>query len=365
MKKLLKWTFLLVVLVVVGGGVVLFFTMNGLVERAIERNATQSLNLDTQLSGAKLAPFGGTLDLDGLEIASPEGFQAPYLLTLGEADVAVSMGQLRKDPMHIKSVTLTKPKLVIERGAGGEVNFKKAVDLMPKTEESTESEPMKVVIDELTVNSPSVELRPGLPGLAEQITIDIPTVTLKNIGTGEGAENGAALKDVAMQLITVMAAEAASSDKLSGQLQAMLKAKVGEVVAGLKGEAQQRIREALPGEAGVVVAGFIDDPEAAKAELGKMAEKAAEDQIRQGAEQLEDGVRKAIPGKLRKGSGLFQDDELDRAEEDAGGEEDGAKSGGLEDRIGKGIGGLIGGGGDDDSADEDEKGEDGKQSVSE
>ena len=43
-------------------------------------------------------------------------------------------------------------------------------------------------------------------------------MAMKNIGTGEGAENGAAVKDVVMQVITAMAANAANSNQIPDEL---------------------------------------------------------------------------------------------------------------------------------------------------
>src|SRR4029450_11713860 len=104
-------------------------------------------------------------------------------------------------------------------------NFKQAMDLMPKTPDkpADQSEPLKLIINELTVKDPVVVVQPGqlnIPGvkLPEEITINIPTIAMKNIGTGEGAQNGAAVKDVVMQVISVMAAHAAKSKQIHREL---------------------------------------------------------------------------------------------------------------------------------------------------
>ena len=52
--------------------------------------------------------------------------------------------------------------------------------------------PLKLIIDELTIKDPTVVVRPGqinIPGvkLPEEITVTIPTMAMKNIGTGPGA----------------------------------------------------------------------------------------------------------------------------------------------------------------------------------
>jgi hypothetical protein len=176
--------------------------------------------------------------------------------------------ELRGDPVRVSNITLNQPKLVIEN-QGGTFNFKKAMDLMPKTTEkpADQSKPLKVVIGDLTVKDPTVVVRPGklnIPGLTlpEEITLNIPTISLKNVGTGEGSENGAAVKDVVMQVITVMASSAANSGKLPAELQGLLNVNVNQMVSGLTAEARKRIAEALPGDAGRIASEILADPNA-------------------------------------------------------------------------------------------------------
>ena len=49
------------------------------------------------------------------------------MFTLADADVKARLGELRGDPVRVQSVTLNRPKLVIEN-QGGTFNFKKAME---------------------------------------------------------------------------------------------------------------------------------------------------------------------------------------------------------------------------------------------
>src|SRR5688500_17382914 len=126
----LRWTVLVVLLLLVGGALVVYFNLNGIIERTVETQSTNSLNLKTELDSAALALFGGSLSLNDLQIASPPGFAAPNMLELGGVDVDVNYKQLRGDPVHISSIAIKKPKLVIEH-VNGKVNFKAAMDQLP------------------------------------------------------------------------------------------------------------------------------------------------------------------------------------------------------------------------------------------
>ena len=250
-----------IVLLLVIAGIIVYFSLDHFVKNAVEKQASTSLNLATTLNSANLSLFGGKLNLKQLDIASPQGFSAPHMLELGDTDVAVSYGQLRKDPVHVESLTLDKPRLVIEQ-QNGTLNFKKAMDLMPPSESSSQSSSLKLIIDELKVQDAQVVIRPNLPGLANEITVPVASITMKNVGTGEGAQNGSAIKDVVMQVVTALAGSASDSSAIPEQLKALLHVNVGDVVGRLSGDAQKRIAAAIPGQFGKTLSEVVKDPQA-------------------------------------------------------------------------------------------------------
>src|SRR5438874_10498963 len=129
--KIVKWVLLAIVVLVIAGGAIVLLSIDGIIKRTVETQATDSLNLKTTLSSASLSLLGGSLKLNDLSIGSPQGFTSPQMLGLGGANLAVSYGQLRNEPIHVADITLNKPNLVIERGADGKLNFQAAMDQMP------------------------------------------------------------------------------------------------------------------------------------------------------------------------------------------------------------------------------------------
>jgi hypothetical protein len=288
--RIVKWTFVVLLLLVVGGGVFVWVNLNKIVEHTVETQATAQLNLKTELDGAALSLFGGQITLNDLQIASPQGFAAPQMFRLQNANVAVKLNELRGDPVRVQSIRLDKPRLVVER-TGNAFNFKKAMELMPQQPQTPpdQSEPLRLIINDLTITDPVVVVRPGqinIPGitLPEEITIPIPTITLKNIGTDENAQNGAAVKDVVMQVITVMAANAANSEQLPDQFKNLMNIDVQQTVAGLTAEAQRRIAAAVPGEAGKALSNLLADPNALLKDPGSVVGAEA-DRLKQQAQQ--------------------------------------------------------------------------------
>jgi hypothetical protein len=266
--KIVKWVVLGVVALVIVGLLVVYFNLNGIVKRTVETQGTAQLNVKTTLDSAALSLFGGSLKLDDLAIASPQGYQAPQMLSVDDAKMEVSWGQLRQDPIHVQSIRIEAPKLVVEQ-AGGKLNFQALMDQATKTPEKPpgqEKEPVHVIIDKLTINNASVALRPGIPGLAQEYNIPLPMIDIEKVGTGEGNQNGAAIKEVVMEVVTVMVAKAAESDKLPPEVRAILNGGLKDIIGNVKNEAVKRItaevEKKLPAEATKALEGVMKDPNA-------------------------------------------------------------------------------------------------------
>ena len=260
--KWIKWIALGIVAVVVVVVAVVYFNLSNIVRRTVETQANASLNVPTKVGGASVSLFGGSLGLDGIAVGSPEGFTAPQMFTLDDLAVNVSYGELRKDPVTINRIVIDKPSLVIEQ-KDGKFNFKALMDQQSaEPQDSTGGETMKLIIRELQVNNANVALQPGIPGLPGEISIPIPSFTVSDIGTGDEAKNGAAVKEVVMLVVTTMAGKAAESDKLPPEVQLLLKGDIKTVAAQMASKYGEKLAgeltKNLPTEVGGVVGGAID-----------------------------------------------------------------------------------------------------------
>jgi uncharacterized protein involved in outer membrane biogenesis len=257
MKKLVVRVVLALVLILVVGLGALYFYRNSLIRSQVEKQANTSLGVTTTLGSANLGLFGGTLSLGDLKIGSPKGYQAPQMFTLGELGLGVNYGDLRKDPVRVRNITIDKPKAVLEY-VDGKFNFQALMDQMGTSSDKKDSgETQKLIIDELTVKDAAVEVR--APMLAKPITVTVPTVWLKNIGNGEGAQNGAAIKDVIGATMSALAASAANSPELrnldiKGALQSQAQQVMGKVQKEL-GQQLQAITGNLSNEVGKALGG--------------------------------------------------------------------------------------------------------------
>ena len=279
--RIFKWIILGVVALLIIGVIIVYVSLNSIVRRTVQAQATNSLGVQTTLGSANVSILSSNLGLRDLEIASPQGFSAPKMFTLGGTDVDVSIGQLRKDPIHVDSITIKKPTLVVEQ-SNGKFNFKALMDQMPSTPEQQpskqEGEPIKLIIDKLSVADGQVIIRPGLdlPNVPKEINVPLPGIALEHVGSGEGNQNGAALKEVVMQVITTMAAKASESDKLPPELKQLMSLDVNAVKAHLSQQINEQLNKVagditkkLPANIQGAATQFTKDPKALMKEPGK------------------------------------------------------------------------------------------------
>lgn len=239
-----------ILLLVIGVGV-LYFYRNSIVRSVVEKQSTASLGVKTELGSANVGLFGGTLNLSNFKIASPTGYTADQMFTLGGVDLGVSYGQLREQPIRVKSIVLDKPSVVLEY-VNNKFNFQALMDNMgggsanstskePKTEDG--KEPVKLIIDELIVKDATVTVKAFAPLLPKDIVVQVPSVTLKNIGNAEGAKNGAAIKDVVGAVISALAAKVSTLPDLKnfGNLDKLLGDQAQAVMGNISKEMEKQV----------------------------------------------------------------------------------------------------------------------------
>lgn len=242
--KRIKWIILSVIGLIVLVVVIVMLKLDGVVRYQIETQSSSSLGLATQLRSAHVSLFGGSLQLHDFEVASPKGFSADRMFQLGGAKVGVTVSKLRSDPIGVDQIVIDKPKLVVEQ-SGGKLNFQMLTELGGSGKPTADnSEPIKLIIRELAVNGAQVVIRPGIPGLQQELTIPIPSFVLKDIGTGEGNKNGAAIKEVVILLVSELAKQASQSDMVPKEARALLSLNADQIKAQIQGEIEKQIDKA-------------------------------------------------------------------------------------------------------------------------
>ena len=115
MKWIKRLVILFVILLVVGVGL-FYLALDGIVKSVVEKQGTEQLNVPVTLEAVSLGLIHGSLGLDNLAIGSPSGFSAPQMMSVGKLSVdSGGVSNLRGNPIHITSIVIDSPKLVIEQ----------------------------------------------------------------------------------------------------------------------------------------------------------------------------------------------------------------------------------------------------------
>ena len=230
------------VLLAVGG---LYLYKDAAVRAGVIAGGDQVLGAgSTRLDAAAIDPFAGHLELQGLYLENPEGYQQPHFFQMERFDVALSLQSLLEDRVVIPSVKLDGVELLAESVIdqdGPRLNLltiRKQLGSSGAGQSSAAKEDgKKFVIERLTVTGLKVTGVLTIPRAGSwPIDFDVPTFEITDIGQ---KENGVLLAEVVVIVLDAIigkAIEMIESDgskhlKLAGDARKLLKAFDG----GLKG----------------------------------------------------------------------------------------------------------------------------------
>lgn len=252
MKKLLIVLAVLIGLPLIALGVAAAM-IDPIVKNGTEKLASEALKVPVTLEKATVK-YSGSLTLDGLAIANPEGYQESQACAFERFDAALDVGSLFGDVVEVKHVTVIKPVLTIEF-AGTKSNWSTLMDNLsrgekapgdrkpgPETEKGAEK---KFRIGKILVQEATVRFRSDLIA-KEGASYTLPSIELDNIGT---ADDAATMAEVLALLMESLVAEAmkAGASSLPKQLVDSLNAEIrnaGDVFKGLLRSGKEQIRKA-------------------------------------------------------------------------------------------------------------------------
>lgn len=246
MKKKL-WIVLgvvLLVVVVVGAGV--WFYVDTIARRSIERAGTYATGVETEVEDADVRIFAGELTLDSVSIANPQGYQAPHFLELDKGFVSVGLGSLMEDQVEVPQLNLTGLHLWVERTGEGN-NFDVILDHLRNLSSGPPREGgKKYVIREMVIENVVVDISGYGVGTKP---VALPTIRLTDVGTGgEGKALeqvvGIVIREVLQSLLTD---PSVLPDMLASQLDQGLEGlgNLGEVGVELIGDVTERAGKVL------------------------------------------------------------------------------------------------------------------------
>lgn len=257
MKKLLVRLVLAVVVLVVVAGVVGYLWLDTIAKEAVQRGGTYAMCVDTTVNKVSLRPFAGQLQMQGLNVANPKGFNGAHLMQTGTFELELVPGSLMDKTIVLKKFELNGLDMYIDQQMPRSNisvimdNLKKLGDEKPKDPKPSEGKNYRV--DLITIRNVVAHVK-VLAG--PELTIKIPEIQLKNV-TGDNAA-GVALPVLVARILPAILAAVLEQGKgvLPPDLAAALRGDVSAVTAQLGGQAQQMVK-GVQGEIGKTIGGVL------------------------------------------------------------------------------------------------------------
>jgi hypothetical protein len=181
----------------------LWWRLDALAERAIERGASEALGVRTELRSLLLRPLSGRLWLRGLEIANPPGWAGSFLV-VDEAEGRLDVATLRREVIEVEEVTLRGVALALEETAHGS-NYDAIVAKLDGAPRSEASAGPVVRVRDLYVRDVTARLRIAP---APALTVTVPEIHLRDLGGPGGAGSGEITAEVVRAVLTTVATRA-------------------------------------------------------------------------------------------------------------------------------------------------------------
>jgi len=298
MKTLIKVALVLVVLivVVVGGAVYLgISSIDKIAKSAVERGGTYALGVPTTVQTVKVGLREGTVDLTGLAVANPPGYDGASFMTLATGGMMLDAASVGKPVIVLPRLTLAGLRLSLQKGSQGS-NYQTILDhlkgLQGQSKPSDPNAPQtKFVINEVDIRDVIVSADLiGLPGQLSKVEVPIEQLRLTNVGTANGA--GVDVAELASILLqSVIKAVVESGVQLPGDIAGELASRLGDL-GGVGVE--------VIGKVGAGLEKAIGDTSGVVGAAGDAAKKAADDAAKkalEAADGLKRGIGDLIPGK--------------------------------------------------------------------
>lgn len=194
-----------IVIVIIIAIIAIYFSLNFWVKHGIERVGTMVTGTQVSVQSVELSPFAGSLVINGLTVADPKPFKNRYLANVKQISMKVDLNSIFSDEVVVHHVIVDKPHVYYHTGFGGSnlgqlqanIAKKQGNENKGSKEASASKSGKKVVIDLLKINHTAVTGK----AFGASVNLDIPTITLKNLGKDNNGMSAAQLTGLVVTMI--------------------------------------------------------------------------------------------------------------------------------------------------------------------
>jgi uncharacterized protein involved in outer membrane biogenesis len=221
MKKIFKILLIIVVILILAFVAILFFK-DAIITSAINKVGDSITKTNVSLESIETSFSKGSITINNFSVANPnDSFSGKDLASFGKVFVEIERSSVFSDVVVIKNIIVEKPYFSYEFNSSGENNLKKLLSniqsesshsINEERAEHNEKLSHKVIIKNLEINSPKVSVASNIAGVALRKEINIPSISLKNLGTEQSPTT---FKNVANELSATILDEIVKSEEFN------------------------------------------------------------------------------------------------------------------------------------------------------
>lgn len=196
-KKLVLAVLILLIVVLAGA----YFYRNLLVAKAVESGSAYALGVETDLGSARLALGGGSVELNNLTVANPEGFAGKEFLSLRRGMFDVDAGSVLDKEIAVDSFVIEGVTLNLEQ-IDRKGNFQVLLDHIKQLDMSSSGESRKFRFGLIALRDVNVAGSLSLLGKNYEKSFTLDDFSLRNVGGDNGATISQVTATVVKALIT-------------------------------------------------------------------------------------------------------------------------------------------------------------------
>jgi len=262
MKKVMIVLAVIVVLVIAVIAVAWVF-VDSIAKAAIEKGGTAALGVATTVQSVSVSLLGGTVDLSGLLVANPTGFETPHLMESRAINIGVRPGSLLSDTIEVNQFVIDGLDMYLEQQPGNKTNVGVVMDHLKEFggeggqggAKKESSGGKKIKVDTILVQNIVVHLKlqPVLGRSQAKVRdITIPKIEMKDV-TSDNAQ-GVVVSELMARLMPAITAAILQegADVLPAALRDGLGKDLAETTKALGGGASD-----LVGQMGKGVGGLL------------------------------------------------------------------------------------------------------------
>lgn len=188
MKKILMILLILGALVFVAVaaiGIIAFRNLDKIVRVGTEKGLSHVLMVDVTVDGAGVDVKNGRVELRGINIPNPPGYNSSHAMRFGLVACEVDAQSFRTNEPVVRLINIQAPDIVVEK-VGPKTNLQTLADNAARLASEEEKEPSdkQYRIDKLLVEDSVVRVAIPMSG-GKTVSAKLPDVEKTNIGGGE------------------------------------------------------------------------------------------------------------------------------------------------------------------------------------